>query len=862
MKVVKPLKLGILHRSFEYRGRCFWSPAVLAFFDFEDGKAPQLGTEIDMWTFCADELGKAAVVDEGMPKERGEVLVHGAFHAPGGRPVPAGRVRLQLAGIDKTLFVFGERHWRRDFHLVADIGAPVPATRIPITYANAFGGPQFKANPLGKGLPPETEAGTGAAIALPNVEHPDRLIGSLRDRPEPAGLAPLDPMWPQRYKKCGTYDEQWYRERFPGLADDIDWTFFNTAPEDQQIEGFFNGDEPFVIEGMHPQMQRIEGRLPDLRPRCFINRREQGEGPGEQTFAEVALQLDTVLLFPHARRGILVYHGLVPTDSDTAREIDHLLIAYEAGRDPQRDLMHYHAALQRRLDKERGALALLDETDLIAAGERSGYAQMMASESVAAMRGEGLLQAKQKQRMDQDLAAVRAMIGAQGLDPDQVLPLPAASEPGGDLDFDRILTQAQDQRKAADERLAAQLQSLGLDKATLLKQAATEPAPRPAFTAAAAVATFRSLGVNDPDLEKKMALMETGFQRTYRQAGHALPPILPAPDQLRDQRRQALMDALAAGKQPPDKDLAGIDLGDADLTGIDLGAALLEDARLRGTRLCNAELTDIALMRSDLTGADLSGARLKGAGMGRACLAKADLTGADLSAAALVAADLSETVLRSANLEDADLSEVMAGGADFSDARMSAVRLLEADLSKACLAGADLRKALLFKTRLTGAVLERCRLEEAVLVDVTAAGCRFRGAQMANLRVAFQCTLTGADFTDADLRGCNFRGADLTGACFAGADLTGADLSEAVLVGCNFVRANATGCRFMDADLTNADLQAANLFESLLHRATLFDTRFTGANLYGADFMKARFRNTDVRLALQDRSTLNRWAPR
>ncbi|MCJ8501785.1 DUF2169 family type VI secretion system accessory protein [Desulfatitalea alkaliphila] len=859
MKVVKPLKLGILHRSFEYRSRCFWAPTVLAFFDFEDGQAPKLSTEIDMWTFCADELGKAAVVDEGMPKERGEVLVHGAFHAPGGQPVPAGRVRLRLGGIDKTLFVFGDRHWRRNFHLVADISAPVPATRIPITYANAFGGPRFKANPLGKGLPPETEAGAGAAIALPNVEHPDHLLGSLRDRPEPAGFAPLDPMWPQRYHKCGTYDEQWYRERFPGLADDIDWTFFNTAPEDQQIEGFFNGDEPFLIEGMHPRMQRIEGRLPDLRPRCFINRR----GQGEQTFEEVSLQLDTLWLFPHAQRGILVYHGLVPSDSDTAREIDHLLIAYEAGRDPRRDLMHYHAALHRRLDKENGALALLDETDLIAAGERSGYTEMMASESVAAMRGEGLLQAKQKERMDRDLAAVRALIAAQGSDPDQVLPLPVANEPGdGDLDFDHILTQAQDQRKAADERLAAQLQNLGLDKETLLQQAATEPAPRPTFTAAEAVATFRSLGVNDPDLENKMALMETGFQRAYRQAGHALPPILSAPDHLPEQRRQALLDAHGAGKHSPDKDLAGIDLSDADLPGIDLAGALLEDARLHGTRLTKAELTEIALMRSDLSGADLSGACLKGAGMGRACLAKADLTGADLSGAALVAADLGKTVLRGANLEEADLSEVKAGGADFSDARMSAVRLLEADLSKACLEGADLRKALLYKTRLTGAVLDRCRLEEAVLVEVEAAGCRFRGAQMANLRAAFQCTLTGADFSDADLRGCNFRGADLTGACFAGADLTGADLSEAVLKDCNFVRANASGCLFMDADLTNADLQAANLFESLLHRATLFDTRFTGANLYGADFMKARFRNTDVRLALQDRSTLNRWAPR
>ena len=39
--------------------------------------------------------------------------------------------------------------------------------------------------------------------SLPNVEAARKLITSPRDRPPPAGFAPIDPSWPQRMKKGG-----------------------------------------------------------------------------------------------------------------------------------------------------------------------------------------------------------------------------------------------------------------------------------------------------------------------------------------------------------------------------------------------------------------------------------------------------------------------------------------------------------------------------------------------------------------------------------------------------------------------------------------------------------------------------------
>lgn len=856
MKVIKPLKLGILHRTFEYQGRCFWSPAVLLYFAHE--QKAKLLLETEMWPFVAEQLGKEGVLDQGMPKERGELLVTGSFYSPGGQPVPAGRVRVQIGSIDKTLYVFGQRYWKRGANLVWTITDPEPVTKMPITYKNAFGGADFKYNPVGKGAQ-DAQGETGPGRMLPNIEPPEQLIGSRRDKPMPAGFGPIDQAWPQRFSKCGTYDQKWYETRFPGLADDIDWTFFNTAPEDQQIEGFFHGRESFVIENMHPGKRIVQAELPQIRPRCFITKTNEGA----EEFLEVGLNLDTVWLFPHAEKGVLIFHGITEVNSDTAKDIQHLVLAYENLGDDPRSLMHYSDALQRRLDKEKGALAMLNETDLIAEGEKSGYAEMLASEQVKAMRGDSLLQKKQRLRTEKDIIAVRDMIAEQGLDPDLTMPMPAQSVDSlDDLDFDKIMAEAEIQRKAAQEQLQAQLTSLGMSQEQLLEGASRTPAPRPSFSAGEAVEIYETLGIKDPELPAKMNLVEEKFAKTYRMAGHALPPVIAPSAEEAEHKRRMLLSQYEAGETLSGADLAGLDLSGLNLEGIDLTDALLEDALLVGTNLRNAKLTGIALLRSDLSQADLSGADLTHAGLGGCRLHQAHFEGAVMTGASLVKADISGANFQNAALAEADLSEVSAQQARFDHASLCKARFLEADLSDAFFQHSDLSEGVFYKTRLTGSDLTGARLCAAVLVEVSAEKCCFRQADLSNLRAAYQCSLLSVDFEGANLTHCNLRGGKLSGSRFVGADLSHSDFSEADLTKCDFSRAVAKNVLFIEADLTDAKMVAANLFESFLHRAVLFETDFKGANLYAVDFMKAKFRNTDVRLALTNKSTLDRWVPK
>ncbi len=856
MKIIKPLKLGLLFKTFEYRGRCFWSPAVLVYFDFN--AHGRLESEIDMWKLIPHRLGQQ-ILDEAMPKARAEVLVNGSFFAPAQKPVPAGKVRIKLGAIDKTLFVFGNRYWKRSASLAWSITEPEPVLEVPIDWSRAFGGPDHKPNPLGKGIAPVEVAGQGKVVPLPNIEYPDQLIGSPKDRPVPAGLGPLDLTWPQRFSKCGTYDKNWFEQRFPGLADDIDWTFFNAAAQDQQIEGFFKGNENFVIEGMHPDHPRLEGQLPDIRPRCFICR-EQGDN---NDLEELELKADTLWLFPDLCRAVVIYRGLTQVSDDTAKDIGKVMLAYEKRTDKARHLDHYRKALEKRSDPQKTGAALLDETDLIAEGEVSGIAEIMAGDNQGQGQLGKLFQKKQRLKMENDIKRQRERLAAQGLDPDDFLPLPPPEVENFDpTAMDKLLQQVEDARRQAEQILADQLEKAGLSKDEFLRQAAEKPAPRPVFSAADAVSAFESVGLANDTIATKMRQIEKIFQENYRRYGHLLPPVIPPGPETDEERIQIVTEAWRTGASLADIDLSGLNLAGMDLSGADLAGAFLEGANLAGANLAGADLSNCALMRANLAGAKLQGTKLVGSGLGRCNLERADLSGSNLTAASLAEANLAQANFVGAVCNKADFSGTKAYQADFSQTSMKNVLFLETDFTKANLRQADLSQGVFFKTILVQADLTGSILTKVTLVKVDASEADFSGCRFENLRAAAECNFEKSCFDHALLEGANLRGTCCRRASFNQTNLNRADLSQADLRQTSFYHASAKGALFMDCDLSGAKLRGANLFESLLHKANLDNTDFAGANLFGADFMKARFRNTDVRQALTAKSTLLRWMPK
>ena len=350
MNIVKDIGQSLLLNCFGVDDRLYLAVTLMTFFSFPNPDEPI--SEQELWPFIQEELGKETIFDLAMPKPKGEVLLWGKCFAPEGKAVAALPVEVRVGEIRKSLYVFGNRYWKKSA-MAMKLTDPEPFVEMPLVYERAFGGEGFGRNPLGRGMTPVILPSGEEVRPLPNVEGPKHLIGSPGDRPEPAGFAPLDFTWPQRSGKLGTYDDKWLQERWPYFPEDMDWTYFNAAPEDQQMETFFRGGEKFSIRNMHKTKPVIEGRLPSLRHRIFANRLADRSKPeGEKIFREVHSHIDTVWLFPHAERGVIIYRGVTETVDDEALDVTHLYVVTEDPAHEAKTIEVHREEFEKRIDRQ------------------------------------------------------------------------------------------------------------------------------------------------------------------------------------------------------------------------------------------------------------------------------------------------------------------------------------------------------------------------------------------------------------------------------------------------------------------------------------------------------------------------------
>jgi uncharacterized protein YjbI with pentapeptide repeats len=860
VKTIKPQKLGVLTRVFENDQQAYLVVTLIGFFPFE---APgKLLPEVSLWKFVASELGPDTIFDLGMSKVRGEVLVTGRAHPPGG-PRPACSVRVRVGAVDKELYVVGDRRWEVGGH-----SEPAPFTEMPLDWAHAFGGEGYAPNPLGKGFAP-IQGEKGKAHPLPNIEIPGALIRSPNHRPPPAGFGPYDVTWPQRAQKAGTYDAAWLKERFPGFARDMDWGYFNTAPEDQQIEGYFSGDERLSIQNMHPSKPLLESRLPGVRARCFITRKtEEGDA-----FIDIPTRLDTVWLFPGGERGVVVFRGVTRVEEDDAADVSHLVAAFEAMGAPK-PIDHYRTVLAQRLDKEKGILFSLRDRDLLPPPVEEAGAPVPEdrwNDTIDLVATESLMRKNMRRRAEKVLEEVRGQCVAMGLDPDQHVPaeLPPEEETPALDDIPDYIEELKGRVEAEKEkakegqakgeeatRKALAEQGIDYDKVVAEARERGGGGGPPSFSADRELERLRMFAelsrnagvpigdveqqLADPQIERKLRRMEEAMLRAYRQLTHHFPEARPIEAEASARVREEVLAARAAGASLGRRDLTGADLSRLDLRGLDLKEAMLERADLSGADLSGADLSDATLARARLEGANLGGAKLAGANLALTRARGAIFSGADLTGATLHRADLEGASLRGARVARADLSEAALRGADLSEISAPETNFLNNDFSGVKLSGADLSKCTLLHVNVEGADLSGAKLEAATFLGARGDRAVLRGADLKNLRAVMECSFDGADLTEARLAGANLRGSSLRGADLTRADLTGADLSECDLAGAKLYRAVAPGAMLAKADLTGAEMTAMNLMEGILQKAQLVGADLRGANLFRADLAKVR----------------------
>lgn len=682
MKIVKPLRLGLLSRPYRMRGRQRLGLAVFALATLDEQALLQ--PEADLWSLAGEALGEDGVLDLAVPKPCAEFLVSGAAYTAHQQDRTACMARVRVGELEKTLAVFGERYW-----LDGKPTPPAPFEAMPLDWAHAFGGPEYADNPHGRGAGDERIAGVRTR-RLPNVEPARGRMQRPDQRPEPAGFGPVSPLWPRRFARAGQYHESWLDDGFPGFLDTLDPHFFNAAAPDQWWPGQpeLAAGAPYALWNLHPRLACQQGALPRWRARCLLRR------AGETALEDVALRLTTAWFFPDRERLLLIYHGATDIAQDDGADIELAMPALDAA-DAPRPLAHYEAVLAQRLDAQDGALHALRDKDLLpaqalgpwdalAGGQPDGAA--LRRQPARARRGDPRAAGRAGAGARRRPARLRAAAGAHA-------GRAATGRPAGYRPHMRQAAQeARIDALHARRRMAEALQARGAELPPAMGAAALAAAAdgagrggppslhnHPALATLQELARAQPLGSDADRLDAgsvgaRLREAQQQLGRLYLHAAHHQPPA-EAARPARAARLRRRVQALMAGS----RDLAGLDLTGADLSGLDL-----RGARCVGTWM---------------EGVDLSGALLDDADLSQAVLARAHAEGGSWRRAVLAGANLGQAALDGVDLAGARLSSPVLDGIVLVDCALSASRWNDCHLA--------------------GAWLERCRFDQAELDTVT-----------------------------------------------------------------------------------------------------------------------------------------------
>ena len=862
MKVLKPQRLSLLHRVVEHRRRCTLVVSVIAYVPFAEPR--RLMTEQALWKDVGERV-PGGILDESQPKARGEVLVSGSAFAPAGEPARAVMCELSVTRgaarlVSKKVAVWGDRYWQGD-----KVSEAKPFESMPVDWAHAYGGEGYARNPSGKGFAPlVTEH--GKLDVLPNIEDPKRLITSVSDRPEPAGFGGYDLSLPQRFEKLGkTYDARWLQTLFPGPAEDFDVGYYNAAPDGQQLDGFFEGDEIVSVEGMHPGKRRIEFTVPRLVVRAFVTQAGE-DGP---QFRAISTRLDTIHLLPALERAALVYRGTLAVAEDDADDIEHLIIAAEAPEHPK-PIEHYRRVLELRLDKEKGALASMKDEDLMPPASEGWAAKPDYGDMMEMTRHEmrGLQKAERGRK--EKLAEAQAELEKAGFDVSEAFKEPEPMAAPDPYDVDAIMkfsdelsaksaamkVEMEAKKVEMEANARTSFEAAGFDYEAEMKAAQDKAGGPPNFSADEHLIMLHDMAriaregdvplpelerdLSDPRYEQVLRDLEARTRLAYLKFAHMMPAAARPDEASRARLRIEVSLAKEGGVSLAGRSLTGADLHGLDLRGMNLAGAMLEGADLAGADLSDAELSGAVLTRANLTATKLVDANLKGANLGDTRLVNTDLSGATLDDAVLMKSELDGAVLHGASLVRTDFIEVKFTSADLSHVVADAPLFLQTDLRNVVFVGAVLTAARFVQVDLRGVDFTGGELARAQFIQTNGDGANFTGANLTNAVLIHESSFNDCSFAGADLRGANLRKTPVARADFQRAKLDGASLMACDARGANLRGASGREGLFIRTDFRGADLREVDFLNALLQKSRLEGADISDSNLSRGDISLAR----------------------
>lgn len=839
MKIIKPLRLTVMPRPYRWRGQTNLSVAVAVLVrQTEDGIL--IEAEQTLLKDVLPELDADEIMDFVMPKPHPEYMVSGAAYTAHQTDKTQCMVSVRVGDKRKDGLVFGDRYW-----IDGQISKPQPFDEKPLTWSNSFGGPTVEENPLGTGLD-EVEVNGIHVVRLPNLESPTDRVHTKGQWVTPHNFGQIRVEWPQRLLKFGSCDEHWINTVGVGFFDDLQWSAFNAAPQDQiwHDRDQLSMDEPFEFWNMHPELKCWSGTLPRLQARCFIKRKES------QELDEIAMRPTTAWFLPHRTSYLLIFHGHIPIVEDDALDVYAIMAGIERMDEP-RSLEHYTHIYGRRTDFDTAAMDTLRDGDLMPADILAPWLEEVNVEKQA-------LISKLTDRLRRDTGAYPAGGFIGPVKPVTLTELSEMAELHQKQNAQRIEKLKQERQEMYEETKrdveksghAIDTSLLRVAETALLQPSGDTLLPqsgppdldamfqsiRSSQSRQGLRAAFSSDEAKGVDTREFYEHSKRSVKHLYLYSAHFQQGVARVGPHRAEQIREQVRKKYLLNKKLSDMDLTGADLSGMDLSGANFTRTWLENADFTGANLSGAMFEETVLARASFVGARLDGALLREANISEARFQDCTFGSAHLEDVICE----TRTVFERCSFEGGairgfPMKRVEWNGCALRDVQISGITFEDAVLTDVAFADSHFDKVTFERTRVQDLRMDNCMVASCAAYDGS-----FAGWHMTNSLVGKCIFMETVTFSDCKLgnnvfRQTMFREIGFESVSFQEASLEQCDFSQARLTGCNLRGVATPQSLFVRTNLDMADLSGSDLMQGNFQKASFVGANLSGCNLFRAD---------------------------
>ena len=858
MKIIKPLTASLLTRPYRWRGANRLAVGIYILLS-QDESGQLLEPDQKLWAEMLPQLDSGGLLDQIMPKSRAEYLISGSAYTAHQSDKTRCMVRAQVADLEKTLLVHGDRYWN-----AGRASAAQAFEKMPVDWSHAFGGPDHPENPQGKGLYSVEQKGEGTYLRstpLPNIEDPLKPVEKASDRPMPAGFGPIGPTHPRQMEKMGTYSEDWEKYDFPGFLPDMDPSIFNMASDDQQWASQ-NGlplGKPYRIWNMHPKQPCWEGVIPMLKARCFLQRRDIDK---RCKFEEVGnMQASTIWFLPDAQSMIMMFHGSVMVHDSEADDIEVAMAAVE-DVNSSRSSDHYERIMQLRLDPETAALHHPQDTELMP------QALLRASRAMDYRLPQGKTGDRVQAFVENQQNALQSWMKTRGMNyhdyvpelvgPPEQFDNSLQSQERSDQIFESMKAQVQEQLRASEEPLLAEYaDSLDEDesdqatKITYVKQSG--PPDLSVVDASYSQTAYAGESGDSSSLEKRARQTKSDLRKGYLYSVQYQEPAARLSPELNDPVRREVQRRYQENGDLTELDLTGADLSGLDLSGADFSRSFMESVKFAGARLHNVNFTETVLAR-----AHFEDTHIEDCNFTRASLAEAIFSGCTVRKCEWTETQCDHLRIDNSTLKECRLIRLMCDGWLVQDSVLDDCLLEACMLSESQFKSVRFTKGNWMKVAFTDCTWKDCHTinanwDSASFMTCRIEGCEWVSSKLVNMLFEDDLILADCQWRDCSLLECTFLAVQAERLAFTGSDLSESDFTKAKLRNCSFDSVLARDAIFHKADLQGATFRNADLIQASLEQSRLESCNFEGATLFRTNVSKVSVNaRTRLRNAYRD----------